>query len=101
MLSTWLYAFAYGGWARSFDTKLKPNITGKTQSIYCAQWSSEEMDDSAEGALYLDKGKQYEAAISGAVTTPRVCLDASRSSSLYSGERLQAPALSVLACIKL
>ena len=80
-------------------SRSRPNITGLTRSISCAQFSTNEGD---EGAMYLQGGQQYRAEVNNSVIQPRVGIDASRSSSVYGASTTVQPnAILMLACIKI
>ena len=72
-----------------------PNITGTTQGIVC-------YTDSFSGALYSSGNLGLANWVAGNAVRTKVCLDASRSSSVYtSGQtRVKSAGLYVMYCIK-
>ena len=74
-----------------------PNITGHTVAIAAPLWQNKA---DYVGALYSSEptGHGYsEPYLDGA---HNIGIDASRSSTIYSGTKVQVSALQVLACIK-
>ena len=103
MLSTWLCASAYGVGARSFDTKLKPNMMGRIAWAYMGM-TYVPSRTRAEGVFYDTNETLLEnASFNGYAdnNNPHVIgFDASKDDATYGGDKVQMSALQCLCCIK-
>ena len=84
-----------------------PNITGQCniRNFEGDSWKDIQSAPWAEGAIDATESQKYDRVkvqdlFNGDQSCSKVTLDASRSSSLYNGSKIQVPALQLLACIR-
>ena len=72
-----------------------PNITGFTGGVV-GYWGS-----SATGSFSSEQNAQADLVVGSTVAYTEITVDASKSSSIYSGSSLQQKALNCLPCIRI
>ena len=98
MLSTWLCASAYGVGARSFDTKLKPNIISKIQNVFVGGATINDTIGAFTATMTTPDRMSTRTGDSGYATLD---FDPSLVSAEYvTGGSVRQASLRVLACVK-